>query len=50
MKKWQIGVSNITWPYEVRWLTDYVLAADQATAERLATEQGYYRNLRVREA
>ncbi|MBI2063652.1 MAG: hypothetical protein HYT65_01510 [Candidatus Yanofskybacteria bacterium] len=49
MKTWEIGVTEITYPYAIRWTGDFVQAEIQREAEDLAGEKGYYRNLRVRE-
>ena len=50
MKNYEAGITNITYPYEPRWTGIYVEANSPEQAEELFGEQGFYRNLVVREA
>lgn len=44
---WEIGVSSIT-SSAVHWTGEFIRAPDEENATLMATESGYYRNLRLR--
>lgn len=49
LKRFQIGITNITYPYAPRWQNDFVVAENEEKAHDLAGEKGYYRNVVLRQ-
>lgn len=47
--RWEAGVTSIQYPYKPRWTGKIVDAPTKEEAEGLFTNQGFYRNLVVRE-
>ena len=48
-KRFEAGITNSTYPFETRWTGDIVEARDEAEAAAKFSDEGYYRNLVVRE-